>query len=351
MTPTEHPARVAVVTVTYGERWHLLRQVIEELGASQEEVSHIVVVDNGCAVPIASRTGELGSRLQIINVRLEQNTGSAQGFRVGIEAALARTPAAFVWLLDDDNLPGQGALARLLAAQRALGGASGTAVAALRPNIFESVLAARGLMRIRVPENSFLGFHLRLIPEKLLRRLRARQRCGMQGSYACPLTAVGYAPYGGLLMHRDLVKRIGLPNDQYYLYGDDYEYSSRIAAQGGGLYLCATSEVRDLELSWHRRPGSVHHLFEPAANLARLHYSVRNRAHLEISRFVSSALVWRLNAAVYLTAIAAHSIAVHRRPAATLRRLRLVLAALRDGRAQRLGANPSWSIGPGKNDA
>lgn len=336
MTGSDAPVpSVAVVTVTYGSRWGSLFEVLSALTQTGSPVADIVVVDNGSDYDVRERAEPLDARIHV--VRLAGNAGSAVGFRVGIATACERQRGELIWLLDDDNRPRSDALARLIACFQSLGSSTANAVAAIRPDLREFVLAATGLMRIRIPPNSFLGFHAALIPEKAMRRVRARNTAWRDEARMLQRVDVQYVPYGGLLFHRDWVTRIGLPREDFYLYADDYEFTSRIPAAGGRIVLCPGAKVEDLEKSWHQKPGRSHVYFARDANLRRLYYSIRNGVFLERSRFVSSAAVYWMNRVVYLAALTAYSLFVDRDPWLSFGRLRLLVRAMHDGDRGRLG--------------
>ena len=328
--------QVAVVTLTYGRRWHLLSAVIAELLQHDTAISDIVVVSNAAQDNLAERLPQ-SAMPRVHFVPLAENLGSAEGYARGIRYASELTDIDLIWLLDDDNRPQAGALNKLLAAYAILGNNPDCAVAALRQGNRESTLAAHGLMQIGIRPNSFLKFHAADLYAKVARRWRERKIQNVD-AYKSPLTRIGYAPYGGLLFHRHWVQRIGLPDARYFLYADDYEYSSRFGINGGAIYLCASAVVEDLEASWYKHRVRVHPLFEEDAKLGRLYYSTRNSAHLEASRFVKSWLVYYFNVALYLSALSLQSLLVQRKPRHTLARLRLILSALRAGWRGELGA-------------
>ena len=335
--PPDMMCSVCVVTVTYGSRWHLLKQSLQEALAHDARIKCVIVVDNASDYSVADAVRELGSP-KILVERLSSNSGSANGFAVGIQAAVDRAEGELLWLLDDDNIPTLGALTRLIAAYDLLGRNPQLAVLALRPRSREYRLAAQGMKKVEIRRNAFLDFHLGTVVEKLKRRLLERRQQGYpKTKYSHPLVEVGYAPYGGLLFHRSWIDQIGLPRGDYFVYADDYEYTSRIPAAGGAIYLCATAEIADLEVSWHLRQKRVHHLFEPSADLSRLYFSTRNRIHLELTRFVSSRALYCLHAFLYLGLITGQSLVVDWSPLRTARRLGLILAAARDGATGRLG--------------
>jgi GT2 family glycosyltransferase len=166
-------------------------------------------------------------------VELASNGGSAVGFAAGLKAALDDPGNARVLLLDDDNLPGPGVIDGLLAI-------GADAVAAYRPRLYW--VEARGIAARRT--DSCLGFHLFDLPGKLWRRVvgppAVRARVVMRS-----------AGYGGLLVTRGLVERIGLPDPAFVLYADDTEWTMR----AGGVVLATDLVVEDMDRSDDGGPG------------------------------------------------------------------------------------------------
>ena len=84
----EMPVRrqTTIVTVTYGDRLVYLRRLIEQAFAF-EQITRVLVVSNASTAPLEQLTSRWPGQVHIIP--LAQNTGSANGYAVGLEAALA----------------------------------------------------------------------------------------------------------------------------------------------------------------------------------------------------------------------------------------------------------------------
>jgi len=324
---------VATIVVTYGHRWRYLKQVLAELCRHDSSVHDVVIVDNASA---GLHLPEIGSdtSLRFHIVRLPDNMGSAKGFKVGIEAAGTQTDAELYWLLDDDNLPEPHCLERLLSSYDTLGARPSNVLLALRPDRREYVEASRGERVLRIQPNSFMGLHLNKIAS----------RVGLHRPFERPkedLIPVGHAPYGGLLFHRTWVDRIGLPDEEYYLYADDFEFTSRITRNGGTILLCPAARIQDLETSWHLTQRPRFHWMAPDLDSTRVYYSMRNRVHLERTRFVSSNAMYAVNAATFillrLWCGAIYHIVRSGRLGKVFSRTRLLMRAICDGWIGRLG--------------
>jgi GT2 family glycosyltransferase len=325
---------VDVVIVTYGERWQFLSQVLSSL-AGDPLVSSIFVVDNCSAYLVSQRVRQKGwGNVHVL--RMEQNLGSAGGFAAGLKAAASHRENVLVWLLDDDNRPGADALPRLLACHELLGRDPAYVLLAHRPSRLEQREALEGRQRIAVRSNSFAGFHIAEVPAKL--RMKLSGHSASDGPrVGLPLVSIGYAPYGGLLLHKRWIDQAGLPARDFYLYGDDHEFTSRLVQEGAAIVLCGTSIVEDLETSWGLRPTQVPALISKHSDPRRLYLTLRNRAFWESRQFVGSTPMYFLNVATYLAFLAVVALLRERDVRAVGKRLRLLVAAIRAGRQGRLG--------------
>jgi GT2 family glycosyltransferase len=330
---------VTAVIVTYGRRWKYLSQVLDELVAGHPAVGDIVIVDNGSEDDIESGVNLLsktcGARIHLS--RLETNTGSANGYKTGIETALRETKAELLWLLDDDNKPREQSLERLLSAYHALGDDPNNALASLRRDRPQYLRAAKDGTTVGLKRNSFFGFHIGDIGRRLGRKLMSRSPQHQVSRLRFPLVSIGCAPYGGLLFHRDRIGKIGLPDERFYLYGDDIEFSSRMVGDGGCIYLCATSEIEDLEVSWHLWTTMLHPMMSLESDRLKLYYQVRNQVYLETRRSVSCLPMYALNITAFLGFLAVSSVWFDRKPLLTAKRIRFLVKAMQDGWSGRLG--------------
>jgi GT2 family glycosyltransferase len=242
-----HP-RILTVSVTYGERWGHLVQVIPAV-FQQEFVEALVLVDN--AVPydlsaqIRAAFPQYFERIQIL--RQSENLGSAGGFALGLQEAYA-LGADFVYLIDDDNLPETRAVQVLYEAwQQVKGQNELLALLSFRyqnlPNL-QKAAYGQEVRYFQDKPNSFLGF-------SVLDALRKRTQVRTAGkAELLPQVSVQQAPYGGLFLPRATIMQIGFPRADLYLYADDTEYTYRIIQQGGKIWMFTASRLKDLEHSW-----------------------------------------------------------------------------------------------------
>jgi GT2 family glycosyltransferase len=244
----------AVVVVTYN-RCALLLECLQALVGQSHAPQRIHIIDNASTddTPQALREAGWLQRADVDYHRLTDNLGGAGGFAAGLERAVAQG-AEWVWMMDDDAMAAPDALATLLAAADNPANCYGSTAVAGERLAWAMTLSADG-RRI----------------EKLA-DLPARAE-------------VGFLPFLGILVHRDLVTRIGLPDAAYFLAADDLEYCVRAAAQGARFVLVAASRI-------HHPPSLVYRFALPGRTLYCLtlppwkrYYDTRNRIFLARRHF------------------------------------------------------------------
>lgn len=329
---------VVLVTVTYGEREHLLRQVLDAV--RDMDLSRVVVVNNGAAWPVEAELTDAYHDFVDV-VEMGKNTGSAKGFSTGIQRALD-LGAEYVWLLDDDNRPRSDTLQKLCDAYSTAVSSTPCdrlAVLAFRPEHQADVAMGVATHRINPRANSFRGFHVLDIPYKIWRRTpwgKPRVRGEMPA-----MVSMDQAPYSGLLFHRDLIKSIGLPNADFVLYADDSEFTYRIAKKGGRTILVTAAMLDDLESSWNVKArfsnGFVGNL--KGVGDFRAYYGTRNGVYFDTLSVKKNGFVFWVNRAVYMMLLFLFSIVLRKGE-----RYQLLREAVNDGLSGRLGLNARFPL-------
>jgi GT2 family glycosyltransferase len=290
---------VSIVTVTYGDRWHLLRQVLQFADASAK-VDRIVVVDNGSRTPIQPLMERAGFRKATV-IRSPRNLGSAGGFKIGLETVRMYDPV-WIWLLDDDNLPNPDALDTILrsAAELDETARGKCAILAYRPGHQSDIAAGIDVRRCYPAHSSFCGFHFAEIPYKIWRRLRWGRPSGVPKIPA--RVSLPYATYSGLFFHRALLEMIGTPNEELVLYADDTEFSYRIVQSGGCIWLLTGAPMRELESSWDSKAhaGSSFERWLRRGADFHVFYGSRNRAYFDHKFWLRNTMIYRINRLTYL---------------------------------------------------
>jgi len=326
--------RVCVLIVTYGNRWHFLQRVLERV-ASPNQVTNIIVVDNASDYNVSAKIDELqDDRITVLTNT--ENKGSAGGYKMAMQYGMANTDADLFWLLDDDNLPDTDSLSKLLTEwQNISDAANRKALFCLREDRAQHIRIAKGESPYRyylVP-NNFMGFNIfRIIPNQI-KKLTSRF------ANTQPLmerVQMPYVPYGGLLLHREMINVIGYPNEDFFLYVDDSEYTYRITKNNGTIWLIPECKVVDIDKSQGigYKPVLFHsHLLDQWS--FRTYYHVRNRMSFYQDNFITNTFVFSINKMLYLGYLKMVSIFSSKR----LEYQKLV-AAVNDGLTGKLGKAP-----------
>jgi len=328
--------KTTVVTVTYGNRLAYLQQLIER-ALSFAEISDVVVVSNASLASLDQLLERWPGRVKLIE--LQHNTGSANGYAVALDAALAGG-ADYIWMMDDDNAPTAAAVSilhRELARLTGLLGRDRVAVLGYRATQQADIAQGFPLRYILQPRSSYFGFHIAQLPYKLWRRVPWAKRPGKRpASISLP-----FAPYGGMLAHRSLYQRIGVPLKDLVLYVDDTEYTRRITAGGGRLFLFTDAVIDELEHSWNikARTHNIYESFLLGDSDFRAYYAARNQAWFDKNVWAASPRLHRLNRMIFLTLLRLFA-----RLRNSRERLALIEQAIHDGESGMLGMSKTFPL-------
>ncbi|TYK43737.1 glycosyltransferase [Actinomadura decatromicini] len=208
------PAVYAVV-VTYNRR-DLLTEALDALGRQTRPPDGVVVVDNASGDGTA---GLVRDRFPDVDlVELAENTGGAGGFAAGIAHVLDTGRAGLLWLMDDDTVPEPGALGALLDARER---------AAAEP-----VLVASRVVWTDGRDH----------PMNTPRVKPGASRAELAAASAVGCRPIRSASFVSVLVDAAAVRERGLPVADYFLWNDDFEFTTRLLRGRSGLY-CPASVV------------------------------------------------------------------------------------------------------------
>lgn len=324
------PQGTCAAIVTYGSRVHLLTQVLE--GVFSAGAGHAVVVDNGTDVNVGAeiaRLPEIFGPDRMTIIRLPTNTGSAGGFHAAIQAAALRNSTQHIWVLDDDNKPEPNSLKALSKTWIGMGANPQICLSSFRKDkrTYKKLFKTRKFHGIT--KNSFFGFSM----QTLFRKQKAKiwQKDGLK------CLQMQMSAYGGFWFHKSWIQKIGLPDARFFLYFDDYDFTLRITENGGQIWACQNSALKDLELSWQVNESALQHWLCEEEELSRTYFSIRNRVYIE-RKFVTNKDIYNLNIIFYCLAKIvfknSQSIFYHfRHPYLAFRRWKLIAQAIKAGKA------------------
>jgi GT2 family glycosyltransferase len=271
---------VTVVTVTYGMRWDFLSQVVLAV-MKDPHVSKLVIVDNGSKNKEEIEKGVEVYGDRVVILRQEKNIGSAGGFAVGLNYARG-TESDFVFLLDDDNVPEEGAIAQFLETRK-LFADKNIVLCGNRSNgkgnqdYFYQIRTIRG----KSVKTFFEVFSFSKVIHFLKLIFRIHKDTSLRRTFI-PVVPNESFIYGGVFMPIEAVKAAPLPDADLILYGDDIEYSWGVRDLGYNSYLCALPHIYDIDSSF----GDSHilGLYDPKTQPFKVYYRIRNMVRISVRR-------------------------------------------------------------------
>ncbi len=190
---------VCAVVVTYN-RLELLKECIASL-KKQTISCDILIVNN------ASSDGTreyLEGENSVSCIHLDHNTGGAGGFNAGMKEAVLRG-YQYIWVMDDDTMPYPDALEKLLDANKILAGNYGWLCSVpLWKDGRECVMNRPKLLKAYFLDIHFLKHGI----------VRAE-----------------HATFVSLFVKRETVMECGLPIKEFFIWGDDIEFTRRLSVR------------------------------------------------------------------------------------------------------------------------
>ena len=191
--------RVAAIVVTYNRRESLLR-CITALQKQKGLQPDILVIDNASTDGTDQVMASFGDDTRLQYYHLQENLGGAGGFQYGFRLA-AQAGYDYLWVMDDDCVPDEGALAGLLEADRMLEGEYG---------FLSSIVYWR--------DGSLCNMNI--------------QRTGLTTKLSKlddPCIPVIMASFVSAFIPTHRVRELGLPIKEFFIWADDLEYTRRLS--------------------------------------------------------------------------------------------------------------------------
>ena len=269
--------RVCAVVVTWNRR-ELLARCLRALQSQIGVDDTILVVNNASTDGTREMLEADFSNVQALH--LEENTGGAGGFHTGTKWAFDNG-YEYAWLMDDDGMPGQGCLHALLAHAT--------------PN------------RVTIPaQQEDNGRIYGFLAWKRGRNVGAREVTKEIVVLNKPVVGRFTFTFVGPLVGRGVIERIGLPNADFFIWFDDFEYSLRIHADKS-LQTIAVPQARfrhnitQMKVNTYKFLGRES--TRPAQAVKRIYYGTRNyfyilNAHEKSRRTIRAFILNQLRALI-----------------------------------------------------
>jgi len=236
---------VVAVVVTWNRK-QLLMGALDAVAEQDPAPKAVVVVDNASTDGTAAAVRE---RLDAVDLVVsDTNTGGAGGFATGVARALAEHDPDVLWLMDDDTVPQPGALAELLRA-------------------YDSHRGDPDGRRPALVASRVVWTDGRAHPMNTPRPKPGARRPERRNAAAIGCVPIRSASFVSVLCDAAAVRERGLPVADYFLWNDDFEFTTRLLRGRTGL-LCPSSLVE------HRTATFGSTDADPGE---RFYYEVRNK--------------------------------------------------------------------------
>lgn len=262
---------VAALVVTYNRK-ALLVECLASLMNQEHPPTSVVVIDNASTDgtdTLFSDEGEYSEVPTLRYYRMKENLGGAGGFKEGIRRCM-EAGCDWIWLMDDDCITKPDTLSELLASVPIAEKYGG------EPSFLaSSVLGPAGepmnvpIVDVRPTKNGYADWYFALEDG---------------------LVEIESATFVSLLINARAVGKLGLPIANFFIWGDDTEYTTRLTHNYGPAYLVGKSAVlhkranaKSLSILNEEDPARIanfHRLYRNNLIVRRYHYGKGQAAKL-----------------------------------------------------------------------
>ena len=239
--------KIAAVVVTYN-RLEFLKECVKSIRKQSRKLDEIIVINNSST----DGTLEWLAEQNDLTVITQGNSGSAGGQYIGIKTAYEKG-YDWVWCMDCDIVQEFNSLDALMGIEefndKSTGFVSGTIY-----------FADGNLAHPNIPELAH--------PYSVLNSVAKKK--------AIPVIS---SSFGSVIFPRYIIEKVGLPSKDFFIWGDDAEYSLRIIQKGFSGYMVLESKAQHLDK--HNNPLPFKSL---SVSEQKFVYGIRNMVYIAIFR-------------------------------------------------------------------
>ena len=265
--------KIDAVVVTYNRK-ALLLECVEAILKQKYAVDKLIIIDNASTDGTEEELKkiEILNRNDVVYKKLEKNIGGAGGFYEGIKLA-REDDADWIWIMDDDTIPKEDSLNEFVNAMNIIDG-----------------------------KVSFLASAIYGIDNECMNVPKVSEYKGKNGydqwhQYAKDgIIGIDNATFVSILINGEATKKIGLPVKDYFIWGDDIEYTLRLSTKYARAYMVGKS------IAIHKRIGAKSLSIFDEENKNRInfyYYMVRNnyintKTYYPKNRIIKFYIKWKL---------------------------------------------------------
>ncbi|MCD8037974.1 MAG: glycosyltransferase [Lachnospiraceae bacterium] len=192
-----------VVIVTYNRK-ELLEECVSKVNSQSLPASHVVIVNNASTDGTDAFLDRLAKKNEkYFIVQCPKNIGGAGGFAKGMEYALGLNDE-YVLIIDDDAMLETDYMEKILKAK------------SINPR-YEAFAGSV------LTDNKIDVFHRKMLSKAGFLMKNCPERLYAQDTFECDI-----ASFCGMVVSAQVIRQIGLPHEEYFIYHDDTEYSLRV---------------------------------------------------------------------------------------------------------------------------
>lgn len=246
MAQAFHQKMVAAVVVTYNRKDLLVECIEQLLAQTARDEMDVIVIDNNSSDGTEAALAPYIEKDALVYHNTGENLGGAGGFQLGMRIA-AEAQYEYIWVMDDDTIPHPDALERLLEAASEIDSDWG-------------FLSSKVLWK----DGS--------VCEMNRQRETLTKNIPDSAQDLCPVVMASFV---SLFVPVSVIKEVGLPIKEFFIWTDDWEFTRRISLQHK-CYLVSSSIVVHKCMSNHGANIAV----DSADRLGRYNYLYRNDVYL-----------------------------------------------------------------------
>lgn len=199
--------------VTYN-RLDLLKECIKAVLNQEVKPKNIIVVNNNSTDDTKVYLDKLSKKLINLKIlNLKENLGGAGGFNAGFKYFIQSSSSDYLWLMDDDAIPYKETLKELI-------------------NPVE-----------KINDFGYLASYVEWSDGNPCKMNIPNLSPDWIDKLKLGLIKIDSASFVSLLIPRKTIKKVGYPIKDFFIWGDDMEYTTRIKKYGYNSYLVVNSQI------------------------------------------------------------------------------------------------------------
>lgn len=292
---------VCAVIVTYANRADFVVKVVNS--TKKAGIKKFVIVDNNSSKESKHKLRSLIRNNKSIKlISFDKNLGSSGGFKKGLIEAEKMQDVDFIFCLDDDNLVENDIISKLMDFWQST---NNEVLFCLRYYNLDFLKKTNKELDIKRLEKDMLNLNsycyfsidklISMIKNKFVKKVANNKKF-----YKVPCGA-----YGGLFMHKSILKKVGYPDSNFWVYFDDIEFTYRMFKAGIPMFLLSDCRIKDLETSVTNADVksyfNIKPIFENIKNMSnsKRFFGYRNRVYLEKKYLITNKIKYFLNKVIY----------------------------------------------------